>query len=471
MKKLILTLIFIILGLSLIASIDKLLIKKPYAAHNYSFYNEPKNSLDMLFFSSSTQHYAISPMYLWDKYGIVSYKKSIPHQSAPELIAYIEEALHYQNPKVIYIDVQSILSYHNYPNKYFIMTLSQVKNYYIRYKYLYKFCGLNCVLNDGNTLAKFHTRWKVIRREDFKAEDYLKGFQDFWHSYIVSPQKSIAFDYNNKIEITDDMENGIKYLIDLAEKNNINLVFVAAPVFSKTVVMKRVAAFEELAAKYKLNYINLNNHLAEMNFDVKTDMTDSTHPNFYGGKKIMDYVIPKIIEQYKLQDHRNDLKYIKWHSDYLKYERVINREEMRRAYKTFSMWYEGALYDNYTILISSNGDDVLNRLPQDIKDKFKLLGLNKFETDKKNQKYAAIIDDGKVFFEEISAKKAEYSGRMKNIVNLEVSSENKKSTINVSGKQRSKNKYGLNFVIYDKVNREIVDSIWIEPNKPDVVRR
>ena len=25
--------------------------------------------------------------------------------------------------------------------------------------------------------------------------------------------------------------------------------------------------------------------------------------------------------------------------------------------------------------------------------------------------------------------------------------------------------------IYDKVNREIVDSIWIEPNKPDVVRR
>ena len=144
---------------------------------------------------------------------------------------------------------------------------------------------------------------------------------------------------------------------------------------------------------------------------------------------------------------------------------------MRRAYKTFSMWYEGALYDNYTMLISSNGDDVLNRLPQDIKDKFKLLGLNKFETDKKNQKYAAIIDDGKVFFEEISAKKVEYSGRMKNVVNLEVSSENKKSIINVSGKERSKNKYGLNFVIYDKVNREIVDSVWIEPNKPDVVRR
>ncbi len=106
-----------------------------------------------------------------------------------------------------------------------------------------------------------------------------------------------------------------------------------------------------------------------------------------------------------------------------------------------------------------------------MKDKFKSLGLNKFETDKKNQKYAAIIDNGKIFFEEISDTKVEYRGRMKNIVNLTVSSENKKSIINVSGKPRSKNKYGLNFVIYDKVNREIVDSIWIEPDKPDVVKR
>ena len=80
------------------------------------------------------------------------------------------------------------------------------------------------------------------------------------------------------------------------------------------------------------------------------------------------------------------------------------------------------------------------------------------------------IDNGKVFYEEVSDKKVEYKGRMKNIVNLLVSADGK-ATINVSGKPRSKNQYGLNFVIYDKVNREIVDSIWIDPRKPDVVRR
>ena len=123
------------------------------------------------------------------------------------------------------------------------------------------------------------------------------------------------------------------------------------------------------------------------------------------------------------------------------------------------------------MLISTNGDNVLNRLPQSMKDKFKSLGLNKFETDKKNQKYAAIIDNNQVFFEEISDKKVEYKGRMKNIVNLLVSSEFNKATINVSGKPRAKNRYGINFVIYDKVNREIVDSIWVDPAKPDEIRR
>lgn len=60
---------------------------------------------------------------------------------------------------------------------------------------------------------------------------------------------------------------------------------------------------------------------------------------------------------------------------------------------------------------------------------------------------------------------------MKNKVNLLVSSENKKATINVSGKQRSQNKYGINFVIYDKVNREIVDSIWLDPSNFNQIRR
>ena len=58
-----------------------------------------------------------------------------------------------------------------------------------------------------------------------------------------------------------------------------------------------------------------------------------------------------------------------------------------------------------------------------------------------------------------------------NHFNLLVNSDLNQAVINVSGFPKSKNKNGLNLVIYDKVNREVVDSIWIDPNQQNVVRR
>ena len=184
----------------------------------------------------------------------------------------------------------------------------------------------------------------------------------------------------------------------------------------------------------------------------------------------MDHLIPYIIEHYNIPNRKDDPKYASWNEDYIKYARAVNREEIR-ARNSFNEWQNLAYYDNYTMLISTNGDNVLNRLPQTMKDRFKSLGLTQYETVQGNLKYAAIIDNNQVFFEEVTDNIVSYNGRMKNIVNLMVSSEPWKATINVSGKPRAKNRYGINFVIYDKVNREIVDSIWIDPAQPDVVRR
>ncbi len=40
----------------------------------------------------------------------------------------------------------------------------------------------------------------------------------------------------------------------------------------------------------------------------------------------------------------------------------------------------------------------------------------------------------------------------------------------VESKARSKNKYGLKMVVYDKINKEVVDTIWIIPNIPNLIR-
>lgn len=128
-------------------------------------------------------------------------------------------------------------------------------------------------------------------------------------------------------------------------------------------------------------------------------------------------------------------------------------------------------YDNYTIIISSNGRNIINKLSPEIKEYLKEFGLQKYETKDDNARYVAIIDDGKVYYETIANALIEYKGRVNNHFNLLVNSDLNQSVINVSGFPKSKNKNGLNLVIYDKVNREVVDSIWIDPNQQNVVRR
>ena len=113
------------------------------------------------------------------------------------------------------------------------------------------------------------------------------------------------------------------------------------------------------------------------------------------------------------------------------------------------------------ILKTVKGENVLNRLPNDFKDKFKSIGLSKYETNNIDDTYAAIIDNKKVFYEYIANKQLGTNGRVNNKFNMQILSDKDNAIINISGKQVSKNQNGLNFVVYDKVNREVVDSMWV----------
>ena len=257
-------------------------------------------------------------------------------------------------------------------------------------------------------------------------------------------------------------------MVDLAAKHNCNILFVKMPFSANLLHSQLDKAFKLYAEEKGWNFINYNIMYDELNLNFNRDFRDWSHTNLYGSRKVMDHLIPYIIKHYNIQSHKNDPKYASWNEDYIKYARAVNREEIREL-KSFTEWKNLAFYDNYTVMIAANGD-VLKKLPDNLKNDLKSFGLKKYNSDKANMRYAAVIDENQIFFEEISNKPVKYKGRMKNIVNLFISSDGK-AAINVSGKNRSKNKYGLNFVIYDKVNREIVDSIYIDPDKPDVVRR
>ena len=80
------------------------------------FYSLPKNTLDIVFIGTSHLYYGIVPMKLWEDYGITSYVLAQQQQIIECSYAYINEVLKYQSPKLIVLDIYSLLSGHTIPS-------------------------------------------------------------------------------------------------------------------------------------------------------------------------------------------------------------------------------------------------------------------------------------------------------------------------------------------------------------------
>lgn len=469
MKKIISVIIFIIGLNSILFYIAYTLLPKD-SGYNAIDYYKNNNQLDIIWLGPSTTYWAISPMYIWNKYNITSFNNA--HRSQGLTSFYLMQDMMKYNMDLIFFDITIFMT----DNVIFNKNIEELHQWYLtiltRYQ-LIKDTGNNYLnILYLKLMEQFHSRWKNINEKEFinnEIDYYYLGQDSNIIRHRIQNQENKLKSITGKFKLND---NTIKFIDNMSryiKDNNLNVVFWFPPTADQS-MYERSFLFEEVIKKYDIPYINFSKVWKEAGIDYSKDFFNLWHINIDGGEKVADYLIEYAMKNYNIQSHKNDPAYASWNEDYIKYARAVNKAEINVS-NTLNDWYNLSQYDNYTMLISTNGNNVFNRLPQDIKDKFKSLGLTKYETNKGNMKYAAIIDNGKVFYEEVSDKKVEYKGRMKNIVNLLVSSEPNKATINVSGKPRSKNKYGINFVIYDKVNREIVDSIWIDPRKPDAVRR
>lgn len=477
MKKMYLlkiVLFILVLNLAVFHISYTLLIKRN--GYNSIEYYKNNNQLDIIWIGPSTPRPSIIPMYIWNKYHITSFNYSHNGQRLTTWFTF-DDMTRY-NPKLIFFDISLLIN-----NDFTTYIVTENKNFkwllsmHSRYEYLKYTNGKLKDIFYFFLLNDFHTRWKELKETDFINNNVSYYFMGAEPSYRVNAQKrpvSSTGQYSLNEETIKIIDEIAQYLIKYVQETNCPVVFYTPPTASQA-AYERSLIFYDLIKKYNIPYINFNNFIDELNIDYGKDFLDATHLNAYGGIKMTDYLIEYAVKNYNIPTHENDLKYNAWNKDYIEYSRLLNKRKIGYL-KSYTDWYDCTLYDNYTMIIASNGNNVLNRLPNEIKEQFKSFGLNKFETDKGNQKYIAVIDDGKVFYEEISDERVEYKGRMNNKVNLLVSSDSQKwatgkAEINVSGKPVSKNKYGLNLVVYDKINREIVDSIWLDPKNFNQVLR
>lgn len=294
------------------------------------FYEEEKNSLDVLFLGNSDVYRGISPIILWDDHGIASYAYTASGQRLWTAYYMLKEALLYQKPKVVVFDVDAVFSNNDSSKANYRKAFDNMKNNKVKYEAIndkiYKFT-FEEKISFYFPIIRYHSRYNELTKEDFKYAFYNYHFAYKGLDMVtrIKPYKN-GYDYMQKtkdVEISDKVKKYLDGIVKLCKDNNVELIFTELPSATSWNLSKS-EVISKYAKENNIKFIDLNKEEIE-GFDWKTDTCDGgDHLNVFGAEKVTRYLGKYLTSNYQFINHKSDTKYKQWIIDSKKYHEDKN---------------------------------------------------------------------------------------------------------------------------------------------------
>lgn len=281
----------------------------------------------------------ISPMKLWEEYGITSYIRGNSNQLIPQSYYLLREALRYEKPKVVLLNIQAMTVEEQSSEEYNRMVFDGMKWSADKVR------GILESRTDEESFTeylfpvlRYHSRLSELSGEDFRymfREKPLKSYQGYYlradvRPYTEFPAQRRQSDYSFP-------EKNVRYLeriADLCEENGISLVLMKAP----SLYPEWVEAYEDqitaFAGERGICYLNTLLYGEKIGIDMDTDTYDEgLHLNVYGAEKMSVWLGKILKERYELGDYREDQRLALYYNQRLKeyeQEKAQQKEEFER---------------------------------------------------------------------------------------------------------------------------------------------
>lgn len=255
--------------------------------------NEPEDSIDVLFLGDSLVYSAISPMELWKNYGFTSFDCAGTSQQMFACESLLRSTLEKQNPKVIVFDPYSL------------------------YRGEKQISKLRARINALFPIFIYHDRWKNIDKAylsgffNVNGTDSFKGFALKWNA-----EKGKPYDHMRKTDKRENVpvfnEEYFKSIVNICNEAGIELVLISVP-SQKCWNYEKHNGIQTLADQYGIEYVDLNLMNDRISINWETDTRDAgDHLNYYGAKKVSEFIGEYLKDRYSLPDHRDDDNYSQW---------------------------------------------------------------------------------------------------------------------------------------------------------------
>ena len=316
MKKKVFRVIGVILVFSAFMLLFQRLLTPKYMSGVYEgrligeYYREDK-SHDVIFIGDCEVYENISPMALWENYGITSCIRGSPQQLIWQSYYLLEEILKYETPRVVVLSVLAMEYDSPQSEAYNRLTLDGMR---LSVPKLNSVAASMTEREDFITyvlpILRYHDRWKELTRDDIRY--FFRGERVSHNGYMmrcdVKPVTVVpagrrlpdytfgtaSYEYLDKITV-------------LCESNGIDLVLIKAPSLYPYWYDEWDEQMISYANENNIRYINTLSIAEEIGLDFDTDTYDAgLHLNLFGAEKLSVYFGNYLLENYALTDNRTD---------------------------------------------------------------------------------------------------------------------------------------------------------------------
>lgn len=295
------------------------------------YYDDPTDH-NVVFIGDCELYENISPVYLWENFGINSYIRGSAQQLIWQSYYLAEDTLKREHPDVIVFNVLS-MKYNEPQNEAYNRmsidgmkwSLSKVNN--IKTSMTEEEHFIDYVF----PLLRYHSRWSDLNSEDFKYIFHRDkvSFNGYYMRVDVKPAEDVPegkplADY----QFGDNAYTYLDKLTKLCKDNDVKLVLVKAPTLYPYWYDQWDKQIEDYAKANDLTYINFLNLQDEMGLDWSKDTYDGgLHLNLAGAEKMSEVFGEILSTDFAVPDRRGEESLEKyWDGVKTRYNTEIDRQ-------------------------------------------------------------------------------------------------------------------------------------------------
>lgn len=244
----------------------------------------------------------------------------------------MENALEYANPRLVVFDVSSVWKNLRVQNvsathkNLDMFPLSKTKMRAINDLFTpVEYAPEEFALEDKKNefifdFLLYHNRWTELNRGDF-APTYRPGKGGAFLTGVDNESSFELYPADYMVEEENVSHEYLRRVIESCREKNIDILLTYLPTPLNEEFQMNLNYVYKIAEEYDVKYINFVHQepLVNSSTDYHDMSSKGGHLNPSGARKVTSYLGNYLVENYGLEDHRQDERYSQWHEDYAEY--------------------------------------------------------------------------------------------------------------------------------------------------------